>query len=143
MTVCRDSEIPASGWWCCSLNRPSWSLLWKLYICSLGSLVHLPQKITWLGLILHLDLYSNVNSLGIPVLTPQLKIVTLHPYYSLLHSNTLTLHYSHWFDYSEYVFPSKIQVVGGFVVCCFTPSHRNSDYDLTQKAFSKYLLYYV
>lgn len=78
MTVRRDSEIPASGWWCCSLNRPSWSLLWKLYICSLGSLVHLPQKITWLGLILHLDLYSNVNSLGIPVLTPQLKIVTLH-----------------------------------------------------------------
>lgn len=42
---------------------------------------------------LYSDLYSNVNSFGKPVLIPQLKTVTLHPYYSLLHSNTLTLHY--------------------------------------------------
>lgn len=51
------------------------------------------QKVTRLGLILHLDPYSNVNFLGIPVLIPQLKIVTIHPYYFLLHSTTLTLHY--------------------------------------------------
>lgn len=40
-----------------------------------------------------IDLYSNVNnSLGKPIPTPQLKIVTLHPYYSLLHSYSLKLH---------------------------------------------------
>lgn len=129
---------PDAGWWC-SLNTTCGFLLSDLYRQP-GTLF---PRVTWLTLTLYSDLYSNVNSLGKPVMTPQLKTVTLHPSYSLLHSNTLTLRYI----LIGLLVPSMSSLIGHrlhetelCLIYCFIPSTINSAWHLTKKAFSQYFL---
>lgn len=120
---------PDAGRWC-SLNTTCGFLLSDLRRQP-GTLF---PRVTWLTLSLYSDLYSNVNALGKTVMTPQLKTVTLHPSYSLLHSNTLTLRYI----LIGLIVQSMSSLIGHRLheielcpIYCFIPSTRNSAWHLT------------